>query len=537
MPTIHSKDKETEKFVLTLADAQKLGLIPLPLVGGNKYTVFLELLAKAGVIVGGPLYRYGEEEPFFFTNTTLRDWLKEKDIPYHPEHVFANLLWWLRGKNMPKFRMNLYLALGRKTKRGMTHQVVQFDPNAPSSVRQSYKGVWAIAGTPHLFAFLEDSLRGVTKCAAEETLGCEHLIHSRDGGKPLCVSCLSSAVLRSCLGREGDFAVSVAEFYSKLGLENEDQTPFLHVVDNHLYLARETSAIFSSMSQAQTRHFHFLIECLAVIVSNRDAPTQEKQGPIPGVPDLMGLLEEKGLVPPGGLEEVGRIVVQAYSTDPAVVLPREFGWDETHGDIPEQVYGLNMVRCDHGCGGSADFAGGCAAIACHCHREYCRICGGSALNGPDTPDHPHCRCGQFLGRGHCYVEEGQRREADRVFVPPRMDAIIRHIPFSQLESFVGFLRRAHPGLIIPSVIPTPPPVPPPPSDGLQPQPQPIPQSQPRTHSLQALARRAVEIRPELQDIETWLAYYVEEPIPEQRSRILSAAPPEIQVELLRILEL
>ena len=102
-----------------------------------------------------------------------------------------------------------------------------------------------------------------------------------------------------------------------------------------------------------------------------------KQGPIPGVPDLMGLLEEKGLVPPGGLEEVGRIVVQSYSTDPGCLCFRNLGGRTCMETFPSRCMGINMVRCAHGCGGSADFAGGCAAIACACRREYCRICGGS----------------------------------------------------------------------------------------------------------------------------------------------------------------
>ena len=582
MPAVDSKEhKSEETILLSISDARKLGLEPLPHVGKGKREAFQELLAKAGVKIGGPLYRGGKEKPFFFTNTTFREWLKAKGITFHPEQVFANLLWWLRGLPMSRLRYSLYLALGRKTKRGTTHQVVGFDPNAPSSVRQAYKGVWAIAGSPQVFSFLEDKFYyPVAACAAEVTLGCEHLIRSHPGGKPLCVCCLTSAVLRSCLGREGDFAVSVAELYSQLGLESEDQSPFLQVVSNRLYMTWDTLAIFSIMSEAQTRHFLFLTECLATIVSSRDPPTHERQDPIPGVPDLMGLLEDKELLPPRGLEEVARRVVQAYSTDPAVVLPHAFGWCvDQHGDIPEQIYGLNMVRCVHGCGRSADFAGGCAAIACPCRREYCRICGGSALNGPDTPDHPHCRCGQFLGRGHCYVEEGQRREAERVFQPSGMDVVVTRTPLSRLESFVRFLRRAHPGLIIPSVMPPAPPPPqqeetqplpqdqaqsqPLPQDQAQPQPEDSPEWEqqedpyqdvhpelppvaaqvpqvpevPQAFSLQAPAPRIVDGRPPDSLIEDWTAIVVEEPDPVQRERFLSAAPPRVELIVRQILEL
>ena len=196
MPAVVSKlGNENETFTITAHEAFLLGLRPLPHVGKGKRETFYKLLANAGVEVGGPLYRDGEGKPFFFTNTTFRDWLKEKAIAFHPEQVFTNLLWWLRGLPMSRLRYSLYLALGRKTKRGTTHKVVEFDPNAPSSVRQSYKGVWAIAGSPQLFAFLEDSLRGVPSVLPRRLWGVSISFTLATGGN-LFVSLASP--LRSC---------------------------------------------------------------------------------------------------------------------------------------------------------------------------------------------------------------------------------------------------------------------------------------------------------------------------------------------------
>ena len=451
MSSSHSTSENGElTFTISLDDARLLGLRPIPSVGKNKRGPFKELLSNAGIVVGGGLYR-PRQPNFFFTNITFSDWLKEKGIVFHSEHVISNLLLWLRQGSY-SLTNNLYLAVGRMTNKGKVHKIVKFDPYAPEHVRQSYKGVWALAGSFKILDFLERHLKGLVPCSASDILGCTHLI-TKVCSHPLCSSCMTNLILRICQGKEGDLDVSTKDLYSMLGMNDGDSIPFINVVDNKFYI-KEKIPVLSFMSVPQRRQFRSVMELLSVTVSQRDPLPQEKQHPIPGIPFLMELLEEKGLMPSGGLEEVGKGVIENYSINPSNILDK-FGWNEDrHGKVPEQVYSINMVICP--CGKSSSFTGGCAAIYCTCQREFCRICSGSALNAPATPDHPHCGCGQFLGRDHCYVEESQRREVDFRTIPGDMNMVSHFTNTSCLQSLVHFLRNACPGVHIPSPNPLPP---------------------------------------------------------------------------------
>jgi hypothetical protein len=460
--------QEEEKWFLSVADARRLGLEVLPSVGKKKKDAFRELLTKAGFQVGGPFYRGGEDKPFFFTNITLRDWLKERDIPFHPEQVFANIFWWPRNDT---WASDLYMSVGRKTKNGTTYKVVRFDPHASVKVRQAYKGVWAIAGTAKMFRYLEERLVKMSRCMASDIMECGRLIVPRcAGAETLCSTCLCSAILRSCLygGNDfpnGDFVITNRDLYGQFGVDISDTTPVINVVDNVVYI-RESLLLYGMTTMPQSKHIRFLLEYIALVMSKREASSQGKEPPLPDVPNLMILLEEKKLVPDGGLKEAASIIVHSHSSSPKDILPL-FGWQtENHGEIPDFVVGINMMRCMHGCGKTILYEGGCAAIACSCQSEFCRFCGGSALNSPPSPVHPHCHCGQFPGEGHCYVEEGQRRLARLATNPVGMKQVFNRKPLSRLESFRYFLQRAHPGINFPSVLSeeVPPPLPPLPAE-------------------------------------------------------------------------